>query len=75
MSLITVFDFLEMAAALQDDSAITAVPPTLIPVRRMGDSLDMAGTILYLASRAGSYLTGNVTLIDGGRLGLFSSTF
>lgn len=44
-----------------------------IPLGRMGDGQDMAGQILYLASRAGSYCNGNVVLVDGGRLGLMNS--
>lgn len=47
----------------------------LVPLGRMGDSQDMAGTVLYLVSRAGAYLNGNVTVIDGGRLGTFPSTY
>ncbi len=45
----------------------------IVPVGRMGDETDMAGQILYLASRAGAYLNGNTIVIDGGRLGLFPS--
>jgi NAD(P)-dependent dehydrogenase (short-subunit alcohol dehydrogenase family) len=39
----------------------------------MGDEYDMAGQILYLASRAGAYLNGNTIVVDGGRLGRFPS--
>ncbi len=42
-----------------------------VPLGRMGDEKDMAGQILYLASRAGAYLNGNTILVDGGRLGTF----
>jgi NAD(P)-dependent dehydrogenase (short-subunit alcohol dehydrogenase family) len=35
---------------------------------------DMAGAILYMASRAGAYVNGAVWLVDGGRAGSFSST-
>jgi NAD(P)-dependent dehydrogenase (short-subunit alcohol dehydrogenase family) len=45
----------------------------VVPLGRMGDELDMAGQILYLASRAGAYCNGNTILIDGGRLGNFPS--
>lgn len=45
-----------------------------IPLKRMGDEQDMAGTLLYLASRAGAYCNGAVILLDGGRLGTFPST-
>ena len=46
---------------------------SVVPLGRMGDETDMAGQILYLASRAGAYLNGNTIVIDGGRLGLFPS--
>lgn len=48
---------------------------SVVPVGRMGDSQDMIGTVLYLVSRAGAYLNGNVTVLDGGRLGTFPSTY
>ena len=36
------------------------------PLKRIGRSDDMAGVALFLASRAGSYLTGAVIPVDGG---------
>lgn len=33
------------------------------------------GLILYLATRAGAYVNGNMSITDGGRLGLFPSTY
>jgi NAD(P)-dependent dehydrogenase (short-subunit alcohol dehydrogenase family) len=36
------------------------------PLRRIGRPDDMAGTALFLASRAGAYLTGTVIPVDGG---------
>lgn len=48
---------------------------SVVPLGRMGDAQDMAGTVLYLVSRAGAYLNGNVTVLDGGRLGTFPSTY
>lgn len=50
-----------------------AVPTTMIPMGRFGEETDMAGTILYLASKAGSYCNGVVVVLDGGRLGTFPS--
>ena len=49
-------------------------PKNLIPLARVGDEQDMAGNILYLASRAGAYLNGVEILTDGGRLTTFPST-
>jgi NAD(P)-dependent dehydrogenase (short-subunit alcohol dehydrogenase family) len=51
------------------------VPKEMIPLQRIGDEQDMAGTILYLASRAGAYCNGNFLVVDGGRLGNFPSTY
>lgn len=36
---------------------------------------DMAGTILFLASRAGAYVNGAVWLVDGGRVGTVASSY
>lgn len=49
--------------------------PRFIPARRFGGDEEMAGTILYLASRAGSYCNGTVLLNDGGRLGMMPSSY
>lgn len=37
-----------------------------IPLKRLTGALDMAGAAIYLASKAGSYLTGAVVPVDGG---------
>ena len=37
-----------------------------IPLGRAGEAEDIAGTVLYLASRAGAYLTGAVLPVSGG---------
>jgi 7-alpha-hydroxysteroid dehydrogenase len=36
------------------------------PMRRLGDPLDIAAAAVYLASPAGSYLTGKILEVDGG---------
>lgn len=51
------------------------IPAEMIPLQRIGDEQDMAGTILYLASRAGAYCNGVVAMVDGGRLGNFPALF
>lgn len=47
---------------------------SIVPLGRMGDEADMAGQILYLASRAGAYCNGNIIVIDGGRLTTFPAS-
>ncbi|KAI9038068.1 uncharacterized protein KD926_011306 [Aspergillus affinis] len=39
-----------------------------VPAKRAGNEDDMAGTILYLVSRAGSYVNGTSLCVDGGRI-------
>ncbi len=50
-------------------------PKSFVPEERPGDAEDMAGAILYLVSRAGAYVNGNVLLSDGGRLGGLPATY
>jgi NAD(P)-dependent dehydrogenase (short-subunit alcohol dehydrogenase family) len=50
-------------------STLEAVGDTIVakaPLRRLGRDDDMAGIAVFLASRAGSYLTGTIIPIDGG---------
>jgi NAD(P)-dependent dehydrogenase (short-subunit alcohol dehydrogenase family) len=57
------FESKMMAATLEsfgDQIAATT------PMRRIGRPDDMAGTAIFLASRAGAYLTGAVIPVDGG---------
>lgn len=39
-----------------------------VPVGRIGSPEDIAGTCIYLASRAGQYTAGAVITVDGGAL-------
>lgn len=57
-----------------NNGGLIPVDKGMVPLGRMGDAEDMAGQILYLASKAGSYCNGNIILIDGGRLTTFPST-
>ena len=61
----------EMTDGLMSDALVQAG----VPLGRAGTANDMAGLILFLASRAGSYVDGAVQLTDGGRLSLFPSTY
>ncbi|KAH8085989.1 NAD-P-binding protein [Cristinia sonorae] len=60
-----------MTEGVVDDAIVKAG----VPMNRVGDINDMGGLILFLASKAGSYVNGTVQLIDGGRLTLFPSTY
>ncbi|KAI0456830.1 short chain dehydrogenase [Xylaria acuta] len=49
--------------------------PDFMPARRFGTEEEMAGTILYLASKAGAYCNGTIFNFDGGRLAVVPSTY
>jgi len=57
------FESKMMAATLErfQDAIIQSCP-----LRRIGEPEDMAGVAIYLASRAGAYVTGAVIPVDGG---------
>jgi len=54
----------EMTEALGD--AILGEVKKRIPARRIGVPEDVAGCVLFLASSAASYVTGQVLTVDGG---------
>lgn len=47
----------------------------MVPDGRPGDSEDIGGAILFLLSKAGAYINGNVLVTDGGRLGVVPATY
>lgn len=51
------------------------MPKDLVPAQRIGAEEEMAGTILYLASRGGGYCNGSVCVVDGGVLSINPSTY
>ncbi|ORY27472.1 short chain dehydrogenase/reductase family [Naematelia encephala] len=51
-----------------DISAVGSMPWQAIPATRAGTEEDIAGAVLYLASRAGSFVNGCILLPDGGML-------
>jgi len=57
-----------MAFALDDPEARAAIEAG-VPLGRIGHPDDVAGLTLFLASRAGAYLTGTVIPLDGGITG------
>jgi len=59
------FESKMMAATLRDfGDSIRAS----IPLQRIGEPSDMAGTAIFLSSKAGAYITGSVLPVDGGLL-------
>ena len=52
--------------ALWDNPDISGPMMSQTPMRRTGDPHEMVGAIIYLASDASSYVTGQVIAIDGG---------
>jgi len=62
----------ELASGIIGDGVFAR---SVIPLERVGTEEDMAGAILFLTSRAGAYVTGNVMLLDGGRLSLNPATY
>jgi NAD(P)-dependent dehydrogenase (short-subunit alcohol dehydrogenase family) len=62
------FESKMMAFALENPDARRAVEEN-VPLGRIGSPEDVAGLTLFLASRAGAYMTGTVIPLDGGITG------
>ncbi len=62
------FESKMMAWALENPELRAAVEQE-VPLGRIGAAADVAGLTLFLASRAGAYLTGTVIPLDGGITG------
>jgi len=56
----------DFAKALWEDEALLAKRNTTTPLRRIGEPDEIAGAAVYLASKAGSFMTGQSLVIDGG---------
>ncbi|KAF2111784.1 short chain dehydrogenase/reductase family [Lophiotrema nucula] len=65
----------EFASNGKDTTQPGSIPFEQLPMTRRGGAEDIAGVILFLTSKAGSFLNGSVLLSDGGQLSLEPSTY
>ena len=56
----------DFAKALWDNPETLAKVEAGTPLRRIGESIDIAGAAVFLGSKAGSWMTGQQVVIDGG---------
>lgn len=56
----------DFAKALWTDPVRMALINEKLPLRRLGEPDEIAGAVLFLASKAGTYVTGQVIDVDGG---------
>ena len=56
----------DFAKALWEDEAAVAERNRTTPLRRIGEPEEIAGAVVYLASRASGFMTGQTMVIDGG---------
>ena len=62
----------DFAKALWSDPAILSKTVAHTPLRRIGEPDEIAGAAVFLAAPAGSFVTGQTIVVDGGRLAGFS---
>ena len=56
----------DFARALWENPETLGHAQSLTPLRRIGEPDDIAGAAVFLASRAGAWMTGQIIVIDGG---------
>jgi NAD(P)-dependent dehydrogenase (short-subunit alcohol dehydrogenase family) len=65
----------EMTEEFFKDQGDKPFPKSVVPEERLGNAQDLAGAALFLTSKAGAYINGNVLVTDGGRLGVLPSSY
>ncbi|HEV7415850.1 MAG TPA: SDR family oxidoreductase, partial [Tianweitania sediminis] len=58
----------DFARALWDDPVKLDASNAATPLRRIGEPDDIAGVVVFLASQAAAFVTGQTLVADGGRL-------
>jgi NAD(P)-dependent dehydrogenase (short-subunit alcohol dehydrogenase family) len=56
----------ERTKIMLEDEKIKKAIISKIPLRRIGQSADISGTVVFLASQASDYITGQIIFVDGG---------
>ncbi|WP_150293469.1 SDR family oxidoreductase [Sphingobium estronivorans] len=59
----------KMTAHMREEDAVDPTLLSHIPVKRLGRPEDIAGTVIFLCSRGGGYVTGTLLPVDGGLVG------
>ncbi|KAA1476952.1 NAD(P)-binding protein [Dentipellis sp. KUC8613] len=59
---------------ISDPTSSSARAASIVPMRRNGGADDLAGAFLFLATRAGAYVTGQRISVDGGFALVFNGT-
>ena len=58
----------DFARPITADQTIAETRLAKTPLRRFGEPYHVAGTVVWLASRAGSFVSGQNIVVDGGTL-------
>lgn len=56
----------EMTRTMLDDEKVKNLILSRIPLKRIGKPADLSGAVVFLASKASDYITGQVLCVDGG---------
>jgi NAD(P)-dependent dehydrogenase (short-subunit alcohol dehydrogenase family) len=56
----------DFARALWEDPLVLEQSVSTAPLKRIGQPIEIAGAAVFLASRAGSFVTGQAIVVDGG---------